>query len=139
VYCIQYSIKSAISLPQECSCQREVERKLKIRARDGKGSSKLIPVQDVLKTVFSRLEMPEDLELKGRVFLAWEEAVGNASRHSNPFRFRGSTLIVEVTSSAWLTELSMRKTDIIKRLERAVGEKVVKDIRFQIKRKQRED
>jgi predicted nucleic acid-binding Zn ribbon protein len=46
---------------------------------------------------------------------------------------------VEVDEPAWLTELSMRKGDILNRLERAVGEKVVEDIRFQIKRKRIED
>lgn len=83
--------------------------------------------------------MPEDIELKGKVFLAWDEAVGDAAPHTNPFRFRGSTLVVEVSEPAWLTELSMRKTDILNRLERAVGERVVKDLRFEVKKKRRED
>jgi predicted nucleic acid-binding Zn ribbon protein len=103
-----------------------------------KRKSQLTPVQDVLKSVLTGLEVPNDLELKGKVFSAWDEAAGDASEHARPFRFRGSTLIVEVIAPAWLTELSMRKSDIINRLERAVGKKVVEDIRFQIKRK-RED
>jgi len=106
--------------------------------RNRKDKSKLIPVEDILKTVFSHLEMPEDMDLKNRVFLAWDEAVGVAAPHAHPFRFRGSTLIVEVTAPVWLTELSMRKMDIINRLERAVGKKVVEDIRFQVKRKREE-
>lgn len=103
-----------------------------------KGKSKLTPVEDVLKTVLTGLEMPEDLDLKGRVFLAWDEVVGDVSDHVRPFRFRGSTLIVEVAAPAWLTEMSMRKTEIINRLERAVGKRVVEDIRFQMKRKREE-
>ena len=85
------------------------------------------------------LQMPEDIELKGKVFLAWDEAAGDAAPHTNPFRFRGSTLLVEVGEPAWITELSMRKTDILNRLERAVGERVVKDIRFEVKKKRIED
>ena len=100
-----------------------------------KGKSRLTPVDDVLKSVLTSLEMPEDLELKGRVFTAWDDVIGPASGHARPFRFRGSTLIVEVDASAWLTEMSMRKTEIIHRLERAVGKKVVEDLRFQIKKK----
>jgi len=84
------------------------------------------------------LEMPADIELKGKAFLAWEEAAGDAAAHSRPFRFRDSTLIVEVTESAWINELSMRKTDIINRLERAVGERVVKELRFEVKKKRKE-
>ena len=95
-------------------------------------------MEDVIKSVLTRLQMPEDLELKGKVFLVWDEVVGTASDHARPFRFRGSTLIVEVNAPAWLTDLSMRKSDIINRLDRAVGKKVVEDIRFQIKRKREE-
>jgi len=43
-----------------------------------------------------------------------------------------------VTAPAWLTELSIRKNEIINRLEREVGKKVVEDIRFQIVRKRQE-
>ena len=95
----------------------------------------LTSVSEVLNSVMTGLQMPADIELKGKVFLAWDEAVGDAASHSRPFRFRGSTLVVEVTESAWINELSMRKTDIMNRLERAVGEKVVEDIRFEIKKK----
>jgi predicted nucleic acid-binding Zn ribbon protein len=95
----------------------------------------LTSVSEILSSVMTGLEMPEDIELKGKAFLAWEEAAGDAASHSRPFRFRGSTLIVEVTEPAWINELSMRKTDIVNRLERTVGERVVEDIRFEIKKK----
>ncbi len=95
----------------------------------------LSPVNEVLNSLMAKLHMPGDMEAKGKVFLVWEEAVGDAAHHSQPFRFRGSTLIVEVTESAWINELSMRKRDIINRLERSVGEKVVEDIKFEIKKK----
>ena len=108
-------------------------------SRRKRTKSPLIPVNEVIGSVITGLEMPEDIELKGKVFLAWEEAVGEAAAHSNPFRFRGSTLIVEVTEPAWITELTMRKTDILNRLERAVGERVVGDLRFEVKKKRRED
>jgi len=108
-------------------------------SRRKRSKGPLTPVNEVLNSVMTGLEMPEDIELKGKVFLAWEEAVGDVAAHTHPFRFRGSTLIVEVDEPAWLTELSMRKTEIVNRLERAVGEKVVEDIRFEIKKKRREE
>ena len=101
--------------------------------------SSLTSVNDLLGSVMEELKVPGGVEVKGRVFLAWEEAAGDAAFHSHPFRFRGSTLIVEVSEPAWINELSMRKTDIINRLERAVGERVVTDIRFEVKKKRRED
>lgn len=99
----------------------------------------LIPVGELLDSVLSGIHVPEDIELKDKAFLAWDEAAGNAAPHSHPFRFRGSILIVEVDEPAWFTELSMRKTDILNRLERAVGERVVEDIRFEVKKKRRDD
>jgi len=99
----------------------------------------LTHVGHLLDSVLSGIQMPEDIELKDTAFLAWEEAAGDAAPHSHPFRFRDSTLIVEVDAPAWLTELSMRKTEILDRLERAVGERVVKDIKFEVKKKRRED
>lgn len=99
----------------------------------------LISVGDLLDSVLTGIQMPEDIALKDKAFLAWEEAAGDAAPHSHPFRFRGSTLIVEVTQSAWINELAMRKTDILNRLERAVGERVVEDIRFEVKKKRPQD
>lgn len=101
--------------------------------------SRLTPVEDVLKSVLTSLEMPEDMEIKAKVFAAWDDVVGDASGYARPFRFRGATLIVEVIAPVWLTELSMRKVEIINGLEEAVGKKVVEDIRFQVKRKQPQD
>ncbi len=98
----------------------------------------LTSVSEVLSSVMTGLEMPGDIEAKGKVFFAWEEAVGDAAAYAEPFRFRGSTLIVEVTEPAWINELSMRKTDIVNRLERAVGERVVEDIKFEVKKKRPE-
>ena len=106
--------------------------------KKGRGRSGLIPVEDVLRDVFSRIEMPGELELKNRIFSAWDEVVPEAAAHARPFRFRGSTLLVEVASPVWLTELSMRKDDLIRRLEKVSGKKVVQDIRFEIKKKRRE-
>ena len=99
----------------------------------------LTSVNDILSSVMTGLEMPVDMELKGKVFMAWEEAVGDAASHTYPFRFRGSTLIVEVNEPAWINELSMRKTDILNRLERAVGKRVVEEIRFEVRRKRIKD
>ena len=107
-------------------------------AKQKRKKGPLSPVNEVLSSLMAKLQMPGDIEAKGKVFLVWEEAVGEAASFSQPFRFRGSTLLVEVTESVWINELSMRKTDIINRLERAVGEKVVEDIKFEIKKRRPE-
>jgi len=102
--------------------------------RSKQGKNTLTPVQDVIRSLMQKLNMPGDLDRKGKVFSAWEGIAGQASAHSTPFRFRGQTLIVEVASSTWMNELNMRKSELIRRIEREAGEGVVSDIRFQLKR-----
>jgi predicted nucleic acid-binding Zn ribbon protein len=41
------------------------------------------------------------------------------------------TLIVSVKSGAWRNELSMRKQEIIRRINELVGDEILKDIKFQ--------
>jgi len=108
-----------------------------VRNKRTKGS--LTSINETLGSVMAKLQMPGDIEAKGKVFFAWEEAVGDAAAYAEPFRFRGSTLIVEVTELVWINELSMRKTDILNRLERAVGERVVEDLKFEVKKKRPQD
>ena len=110
----------------------------KSRRRQTGKQGKLVAVEEILQVLMTQLDMPEDTQAKVKVFEVWEEVAGNAAAHSNAFRFRGSTLVVEVDSPVWLNELSMRKTEILNRLEKAAGEKVVEDIRFETKKKRRE-
>lgn len=100
--------------------------------------SPLTPVEEVLGSVMRELQMPGDIQDKGKVFELWDRVAGEAAAWARPFRFRGSTLLVEVSEPAWLTELSMRRTDLVKRLEREVGEGVVREIRFEMKKKREE-
>ncbi|UCG39005.1 MAG: DUF721 domain-containing protein [bacterium] len=103
-----------------------------------RGKGRFTPVHDVLESLMERLGSSGEMEAKDMVFQQWDDIVGEASAHARPFRFRGTVLIVEVAEPAWLTELSMRKRDILSGIERAVGPKVVEDIRFEVKRKRRD-
>jgi predicted nucleic acid-binding Zn ribbon protein len=98
------------------------------------GKRKLTAIDEVIRELMGRLEMPEDMDQKGKVFAGWEAAAGPAADHSNPFRFRGSTLVVEVDGPAWMNELGMRKRELVDRLNREAGGEIVKDIRFQLKK-----
>lgn len=108
------------------------------RSRQARKKTELTAVDKILKSLLTKLDMPEDTQAKAKVFMVWEEVAGNAASHSSAFRFQGSTLVVEVDSSIWINELSMRKSELMDRLERAVGERVVNDIRFEMKKKRRE-
>jgi len=94
----------------------------------------LTPIGSVLKTLLSKLELHEDTAERGKAMLAWEIVAGDASKHSEPAHFRGSVLVVSVSNHAWLHELSMRKSELLGKLEREVGTGIIKDLRFELKR-----
>ena len=105
-----------------------------VRHRRHRKRGKPTPVGDIIGSVMKGLDIPEDTAERGRILLAWEEIAGSASEYASPVRFRGKTLIVSVDNPAWMTELSMRKAEIIERVNRTAGKTVVDDIRFTVRK-----
>ncbi len=66
------------------------------------------------------------------IFSRWEEAVGERiGKVAKPTRILKGTLFVSVSNGAWRNELSMRKQEIVRRLNELLAEEIVKDIKFQ--------
>ncbi|HEY6951512.1 MAG TPA: DUF721 domain-containing protein [Bacteroidota bacterium] len=64
--------------------------------------------------------------------LLWESLVGeHVARAATATKIVNGVLFVKVTSSTWRNELSLRKKEIITTLNTALGDEVVKDMRFQ--------
>lgn len=64
---------------------------------------------------------------------AWRKAAGPAAaKHSTPVSFKKASLIVNVASSSWLYELTVRKKAILKILEEELKGKKIKELRFRI-------
>lgn len=61
----------------------------------------------------------------------WPEVVGShIASITEAVRCENRILTVRVTSAPWRAELTMRRREIIRRLNEAVGRPAVKDIRF---------
>ena len=59
----------------------------------------------------------------------WDEIVGEPiSSHTRPDTIRFGTLHVLVDNSAWLQQLTFLKPELIRKVERYLGEGVIKDI-----------
>jgi predicted nucleic acid-binding Zn ribbon protein len=66
------------------------------------------------------------------VFEFWDKAVGERiAKVARPTRISKGTLFVSVQSGTWRNELSMRREEIVGRLNEIVNEEIVKDIKFQ--------
>lgn len=82
-------------------------------------------------------ELVESLGIKKKlreqeVFSLWHEAVGERiAQVAKPLRMVRGTLVVSVKTGAWRNELSMRKQEIVGRLNQILAEEIVRDIKFQ--------
>jgi predicted nucleic acid-binding Zn ribbon protein len=64
--------------------------------------------------------------------LQWESLVGeHIAKAATAVKIVKGVLVVRVRSSTWRNELQLRKKEIIRTLNTALGSEVVKDIRFQ--------
>jgi predicted nucleic acid-binding Zn ribbon protein len=64
--------------------------------------------------------------------LYWEKAVGERiAKMTTATRIMQGVLFVHVKTSTWRNELTLRKKEIIDKLNLIVGLEVVKDIKFQ--------
>jgi predicted nucleic acid-binding Zn ribbon protein len=76
---------------------------------------------------------PETEQGMLRVWRLWDRALGeDIARNARPAAFKGSLLLVYVTSPVWLHHLRFIKQDIIKRLNDDLGQPLVSDIKFKV-------
>lgn len=68
-----------------------------------------------------------------RVWRVWDRLVGEEiARNARPAAFKGSLLLVYVTSSTWLHHLQYSKKEIVNRLNEDFGKTLVSDIKFKV-------
>lgn len=66
-----------------------------------------------------------------KILETWSECVGESiARFSSPVELRKGKLFVSAESAAWRYELSLRKADIMDKLNLRLGKKLIKDIIF---------
>ena len=94
--------------------------------------SKPSPIGDILKDVFADLETKKNV-YREDIESFWKEIAGDdAFKHSKPLTIRKAVLTVQVDSSGWMQELSMRKRNILKGLKRRLGKDKISEIHFKI-------
>lgn len=66
-----------------------------------------------------------------RLMKAWPEAVGEMiARRTEIQSLKFHTAVVKVSGAMWIQELNLMKTQILARLDHALGDDTVRDIRF---------
>ncbi len=90
----------------------------------------VLPLDEVLKKLLREegLEMPL---LQKRLVDAWEVVTGNVvSRYTAEKYIRNQTLFVKITNPALRQDLSMMRTQLVKRLNEQVGSFVISNIKI---------
>lgn len=97
--------------------------------------TELKPLSDILPSILDKLKISDKLK-EQKVLLIWNKIVGDKIKyHTKPFKIENNILTVLVDNSTWMQELTFLKTEIIKKLNEAIGADVVKDIKFRLKSK----
>jgi hypothetical protein len=85
-------------------------------------------ISDLLKIVIKENNLKKGLN-KVQISEAWTEQMGvGVQKYTHKIQLRGSTLIVELTSSVLREELSYGKDKIINMLNEAMGEELIEKI-----------
>ena len=93
------------------------------------------PLSLVLSRLLRRLGLEDELQ-GWRAVEDWARVVGpRVARHTRAIGFEHGVLRVEVDGSAWMHELSFLKQELIQTINRELGARRVRDVRFMVPRK----
>lgn len=97
----------------------------------GDDSRDFVHIGQVLKTVLGNCRSA-DMQLSG-VWKIWDQTVGPAiAENARPLAFKQKLLLVQVSSPVWIQQLRFLKTDLIAKLNQALGEACIEDIKFKV-------
>lgn len=87
-------------------------------------------VGETLRRVLQRIDPDKRLQAFD-IWNFWDEEVGDAiARHAQPAGFRAGVLSVRVDGAAWMQELQFLKEGLRERLNRRLGDPLIRDIYF---------
>jgi predicted nucleic acid-binding Zn ribbon protein len=88
------------------------------------------PLGEVIKELLNQYKLESKLK-QARLIEAWPEVTGDMiTRHTRDLYIKGKTLFVRLDSPALKNELSYSSSDIVMKLNEAVGEEVITKIVF---------
>lgn len=91
---------------------------------------KVLSVDEVV-SMFLRQNGLETPLLQNRLVDAWDTVAGNAiARYTEEKYIRNQVLFVKITSPALRSDLSMMRSQLVNKLNKYVGARIIVDIRF---------
>jgi len=97
-----------------------------------KNRQEFVHIGSVVNKVFHAVRKDADVDMM-QVWSVWKDVVGHAvAENARPAAFKGDLLLVHVSSSPWMQQLQFLKGDIIARLNQALKQELVGEIKFKI-------
>ena len=91
-----------------------------------------VPIGSVIDKILGG-QKPKTAAGVAQVFQLWERAVGEIiAANAKPAAFKDKILLVHVNSSPWLHQLQFLKEEIIKKVNAALKDESIEDIKFKI-------
>ena len=68
---------------------------------------------------------------QNKALLIWDDVVGaKVSENTTPEKVEAGTLYIKASNPTWRQELMFKKEEILKNLNKKLGEKTIKEIKF---------
>ena len=89
-------------------------------------------IENILKDVISKLSGKNRITAE-EMARVWRAAAGDkAAAHTKPVSIKKAILTVNVDDSGWLYELTIKKKELLKKMEGKTGSKHLKGLKFRI-------
>jgi len=89
-----------------------------------------VPIRDAMLSLVKDLGIAPKMA-QYDVIAAWPDVVGpQIARVTDPERMENGILYVAVSTAPWRAELAMKRLDLIEKLNKRIGTRVLNDIRF---------
>ena len=87
-----------------------------------------------LKAAINKLLQTAGLESsvsQNKALLIWDDVVGaKVAENTTPEKVEAGTLYIKASNPTWRQELMFKKEEILKKLNKKLGEKIIKEIKF---------
>jgi predicted nucleic acid-binding Zn ribbon protein len=99
----------------------------------------IVPLKAALENFLKKKKWIK--KIKGyQIISNWENLAGKEiARSSQPIKIQDKFLFLAVKSNVWANELNLRKGELIEKINREAGEKIISDILFKVRRSQFRD
>ena len=95
---------------------------------------KLVSINSILNKFLKKSAYGKTIKQTQAIY-NWEKIVGEQiALNTKPLLVRDDKLYVEVKGSVWLQELNFYKADILFKINKHLGEKLIKDIIFSLEK-----